>query len=88
MRLAGRVVAIDRLLLEHLNVLETLGPEDFLEFRDPLAPASGFQSRAVAHGAGFGIEAAENSGVRQNIQPAIVGHLGRQIGPAALLRPR
>jgi ribonuclease HI len=40
-----RVVAIDRLLLEHLNVLETLGPEDFLEFRDPLAPASGFQSR-------------------------------------------
>jgi ribonuclease HI len=40
-----RVVAIDRLLLEHLNVLETMGPEDFLEFRDPLAPASGFQSR-------------------------------------------
>jgi tryptophan 2,3-dioxygenase len=26
-------------------VLETLGPEDFLQFRDPLAPASGFQSR-------------------------------------------
>jgi ribonuclease HI len=40
-----RVVAIDRLLHEHLNVLETLGPEDFLQFRDPLAPASGFQSR-------------------------------------------
>jgi ribonuclease HI len=40
-----RVVAIDRLLHEHLNVLETLGPEDFLVFRDPLAPASGFQSR-------------------------------------------
>jgi ribonuclease HI len=40
-----RVVAIDRLLLHHLDVLETLGPEDFLQFRDPLAPASGFQSR-------------------------------------------
>jgi tryptophan 2,3-dioxygenase len=40
-----RVTAIERLLLEHLAVLETMGPEGFLEFRDPLAPASGFQSR-------------------------------------------
>jgi tryptophan 2,3-dioxygenase len=40
-----RIVAIDRLLVGHLDVLETLGPEEFLEFRDPLAPASGFQSR-------------------------------------------
>jgi tryptophan 2,3-dioxygenase len=40
-----RVVAIDRLLLTQLDVLETMGPEGFLEFRDPLAPASGFQSR-------------------------------------------
>src|SRR5215210_1005503 len=40
-----RVVAIDRLLLNKLDVLETMGPEGFLEFRDPLAPASGFQSR-------------------------------------------
>jgi tryptophan 2,3-dioxygenase len=40
-----RVVAIDRLLLGHLDVLETMGPDGFLEFRDPLAPASGFQSR-------------------------------------------
>jgi tryptophan 2,3-dioxygenase len=39
-----RTLAIDRLLLEHLTVLETMGPEGFLEFRDPLAPASGFQS--------------------------------------------
>jgi tryptophan 2,3-dioxygenase len=39
-----RVVAIERLLIEHLPVLETMGPEGFLEFRDPLAPASGFQS--------------------------------------------
>jgi tryptophan 2,3-dioxygenase len=40
-----RIVAIDRLLLAKLDVLETMGPEGFLEFRDPLAPASGFQSR-------------------------------------------
>jgi len=40
----SRTVAIERLLLEHLHVLETMGPEGFLEFRDPLEPASGFQS--------------------------------------------
>jgi tryptophan 2,3-dioxygenase len=40
-----RVVAVERLLLDQLGVLETMGPEGFLEFRDPLAPASGFQSR-------------------------------------------
>jgi tryptophan 2,3-dioxygenase/ribonuclease HI len=39
-----RVIAIERLLLDHLDVLETMGPEGFLEFRDPLEPASGFQS--------------------------------------------
>ena len=39
-----RIAAIDRLLLEHLDVLETMSPDGFLEFRDPLAPASGFQS--------------------------------------------
>ena len=40
-----RVIAVERLLLTQLEVLETMGPEGFLEFRDPLAPASGFQSR-------------------------------------------
>jgi ribonuclease HI len=40
-----RTVAIERLLLDHLDVLETMGPEGFMEFRDPLAPASGFQSK-------------------------------------------
>jgi tryptophan 2,3-dioxygenase len=39
-----RAVAIERLLLGHLDVLETMSPDGFLEFRDPLAPASGFQS--------------------------------------------
>jgi ribonuclease HI len=40
-----RIVAVERLLLDHLDVLETMGPEGFMEFRDPLAPASGFQSQ-------------------------------------------
>ncbi|ACQ79221.1 Tryptophan 2,3-dioxygenase [Beutenbergia cavernae DSM 12333] len=39
-----RVVAIQRLLLEQLTVLETMTPLDFLDFRDALVPASGFQS--------------------------------------------
>jgi len=39
-----RIHAIERVLIEHLEVLETMSPQDFLEFRDHLAPASGFQS--------------------------------------------
>ena len=35
---------IDELLIAQLRVLETLTPEGFLEFRDPLKPASGLQS--------------------------------------------
>jgi tryptophan 2,3-dioxygenase len=40
----GRVHAIERVLIEHIEVLETMSPQDFLAFRDHLAPASGFQS--------------------------------------------
>jgi tryptophan 2,3-dioxygenase len=39
-----RVIAVEGLLVDQLGVLETMGPEDFLAFRDPLAPASGFES--------------------------------------------
>ncbi|MBL4633075.1 MAG: hypothetical protein JKY56_04340, partial [Kofleriaceae bacterium] len=39
-----RVVEIQRLLLDQLSVLETMTPLDFLDFRDYLVPASGFQS--------------------------------------------
>ena len=39
-----RAVLVEELLLEQLKVLETMSPESFYEFRDPLAPASGFQS--------------------------------------------
>jgi tryptophan 2,3-dioxygenase len=39
-----RVVEIQKLLIDQLRVLETMTPLDFLEFRDLLVPASGFQS--------------------------------------------
>ncbi len=39
-----RVVSIQRILLDQVDVLETMTPLDFLDFRDLLVPASGFQS--------------------------------------------
>jgi tryptophan 2,3-dioxygenase len=39
-----RVRAIERVLIEHIEVLQTMSPQDFLAFRSGLAPASGFQS--------------------------------------------
>ena len=39
-----RIVEIQKLLLQQLDVLETMTPLDFLDFRDVLFPASGFQS--------------------------------------------
>jgi tryptophan 2,3-dioxygenase len=42
--LLHRVHAIERLLIEQIEVLETMSPQDFLEFRANLEPASGFQS--------------------------------------------
>jgi tryptophan 2,3-dioxygenase len=39
-----RVHSIERLLVEQIPVLETMSPQDFLEFRSNLSPASGFQS--------------------------------------------
>jgi tryptophan 2,3-dioxygenase len=39
-----RVHAIERLLITQVDILETMTPQDFLEFRANLAPASGFQS--------------------------------------------
>ncbi|MHB8610910.1 MAG: tryptophan 2,3-dioxygenase [Candidatus Dormibacteraceae bacterium] len=39
-----RVHVVERLLIEQIEVLETMSPQDFLSFRSQLAPASGFQS--------------------------------------------
>lgn len=40
----GRVKTIQRVLIQQIDIIETLTPLDFLEFRDLLVPASGFQS--------------------------------------------
>ncbi len=42
--LLGRIVEIQKLLIQQFDVLETMTPLDFLDFRDLLFPASGFQS--------------------------------------------
>lgn len=42
--LLHRVAVIERVLVEQVSVLETMTPQDFLLFREKLAPASGFQS--------------------------------------------
>ncbi|MCW2794960.1 tryptophan 2,3-dioxygenase family protein [Nocardioides sp.] len=42
--LLGRVAVIERILVQQVDVLETMTPQDFLQFRQRLAPASGFQS--------------------------------------------
>lgn len=39
-----RIKLIIKLLVEQFSILETMTPLDFMEFRDYLAPASGFQS--------------------------------------------
>ncbi len=43
-QLLHRVHVIERLLISQIDVLETMTPQDFGEFRAALAPASGFQS--------------------------------------------
>ena len=42
--LLQRMHVIERVLVQQVDVLETMTPQDFLEFRQILAPASGFQS--------------------------------------------
>ena len=58
-----RMVEIEELLLTHLRLLDTMSPEGFLAFRDPLDPASGFQSfqfRAIEFLSGGGRKAVLN----------------------------
>jgi tryptophan 2,3-dioxygenase len=42
--LLSRMHVVERVLVQQVDVLETMTPQDFLEFRQKLAPASGFQS--------------------------------------------
>ena len=49
LRYLERVVAIQKVLVEQIGILETMTPLDFLDFRDLLAPSSGFQSVQFRH---------------------------------------
>jgi tryptophan 2,3-dioxygenase len=40
----SRIKSIQRVLIQQIDIIQTLTPLDFLEFRDLLVPASGFQS--------------------------------------------
>jgi tryptophan 2,3-dioxygenase len=44
LHLLERMHVIERVLVQQIDVLETMTPQDFLQFRQELAPASGFQS--------------------------------------------
>jgi tryptophan 2,3-dioxygenase len=64
----NRIIAIEHLMLDQINVLETMTPLDFLEFRDYLIPASGFQSAQF--------RLIENKlGLRRQDRPADAGEL-------------
>lgn len=39
-----RIIEIQKILIDQIQVLETMTPMDFMDFRDLLIPASGFQS--------------------------------------------
>uniref|UniRef100_A0A8D9B349 Tryptophan 2,3-dioxygenase n=1 Tax=Cacopsylla melanoneura TaxID=428564 RepID=A0A8D9B349_9HEMI len=40
----NRIVTIFKILVDQVSILETMSPLDFMQFRDYLCPASGFQS--------------------------------------------
>ena len=40
----GRILKVQKLLVDQIDVMETMTPLDFMDFRDYLVPASGFQS--------------------------------------------
>jgi tryptophan 2,3-dioxygenase len=73
-----RAVAVERLLIEQLTVLESMSPDGFMRFRDPLAPASGFQSTQFRE-----IEALSGSG-----DPRHLDDRGRSDLQRAQLRDR
>lgn len=54
-----RITTIQTVLIDQLNILETMTPLDFLDFRDFLIPASGFQSfqfRIIENKLGLNLE--------------------------------
>mgnify|MGYP006273863757 CR=1 FL=1 len=69
-----RIVEILRIAVEQISVMETMTPMDFMEFRDLLRPASGFQSvQFKILEAALGLEMDERHGkayYRSQLRPA------------------
>jgi tryptophan 2,3-dioxygenase len=74
----ARVHSIERVLVEQVAVIETMSPQDFLQFRSNLAPASGFQSVQFR-------EIEFLSGLKE---PGLLKHLGESPGERARLERR
>jgi len=60
-----RAVAVEELLIHQLRALESMSPDGFMRFRDPLAPASGFQSTQFRE-----IEALSGGGEERHLRDA------------------
>jgi tryptophan 2,3-dioxygenase len=74
-----RAHMVERVLVEQVDVLETMTPQDFLDFRALLAPASGFQS----------VQFREIEFLSGSKDPAYLGRLGHAGEPErARLRRR
>ena len=74
-----RVHSIERILIEQIAVLETMSPQDFLEFRSNLSPASGFQSlgfREIEFLSGMGNRAYLNLAETPEDRARLEGRLG------------
>ena len=88
-----RIEAIWKLVIQQVDVLETMTPLDFLDFRDLLVPASGFQSLQFRElEARFGMPSSERptiDGPRRRIAPVGGGRApaGRCLGRAQSRRP-
>jgi len=91
----GRVVAalerierILKLLIGQLDVLETMTPLDFLEFRDLLFPSSGFQSRQFRLiEIGLGLRRGDRIGFEARPYDARLNDADRAVIEAAERRP-
>jgi tryptophan 2,3-dioxygenase len=83
----ARVTEIQKLLVDQLRILETMTPLDFLDFRDFLVPASGFQSvqfRLIENK--LGLRAAERA-VTLKSQAGTLGPAGRDALHASETKP-
>ncbi len=84
-RLLERCTEIQRVLIAQIKVLETMTPNDFLEFRDRLMPASGFQSvqfrciefrcglRDPSHLAHHAPDSVEHAALQRRLEEATLG---------------